>query len=52
MLNLLEVSRKELSKYEFNNILTCERRFYISPFKYCGVDFMADILEAKKNDIL
>ena len=46
-LNLLEIRGKARSKYELYNILTCEGHLYLPPFKYCSVNFMADILEGK-----
>ena len=48
-INLLEVGDKARTKGELYRILTAEGHLYLPPYKYCSVDFMADIIEGKRN---
>ena len=48
-MNLLEVGDKAKSKIELYRILTSEGNLYLPPYKYCSVDFIADIMEGKRQ---
>ena len=48
-LNLIEVRGKARSKSELYNLLTMDGHLYLPPYKYCSVDFMADIIEGKRK---
>ena len=48
-ISLLEVGDKARSKSELYKILTVEGALYLPPYKFCSVNFMADIIEGKQN---
>ena len=48
-LNLLDVGGKARSKSELYKLLTVEGHLYLPPYKFCSVDFMADIIEGKRK---
>ena len=48
-LNLIEVGGKTRSKLELYKLLTVDGHLYLPPYKYCSVDFMADIIEGKRK---
>ena len=43
--NLLEIGEKARFKLELYKILTAEAHLYLPLYKYCSVDFIADIIE-------
>ena len=48
-LNLIDVGGKARSKSELYKLLTVEGHLYLPPYKFCSVDFMADIIEGKRK---
>ena len=48
-LNLIEVGGKARSKSELYKLFTFDGHLYLPPYKYCFVDFMADIIEGKRK---
>ena len=48
-LNLIEVGGKARSKLELYKLLTVDGHLYLPPYKYCSVNFMADIIEGNRK---
>jgi hypothetical protein len=48
-LNLLELESKAKSKAEIYQLITCEGELFLPPYKYCSIDFIADVVEGKKK---
>ena len=48
-LNLLDVGGKARCKSEFYKLLTVEGHLYLPSYKFCNVEFMADIIESKRK---
>jgi hypothetical protein len=48
-INLNEMASKCQTKSDLYEIMKCEGSLYLLPYKYCTVDFIADILEGKKK---
>ena len=47
--NLLDIGGKAHSKAELYKLLTVEGHLFLPPYKYCSIDFMADIIEEKRK---
>ena len=48
-INLLDVGRKVRSKAELYKLSTVEGQLYLPTYKYCSIDYMADIIEGKRK---
>ena len=48
-ISLLEVGDKARSKAELFSLLTTEGHLYLPPYKYCSIEFIADIVEGKRK---
>jgi hypothetical protein len=48
-INLLSLAAKAQSKYELYKLLTVEADYYLPPYKECSIEFIAEILNERKQ---